>query len=99
MVFEEIMNEFIILLKPSPCMLNSLLLNAQVYRVDPVNLRPKIILLCSFGVLSLQSFYPEHVEGQPFYPELVENPELVEVAEGQSSAYLLLVSIKWLQSP
>ena len=28
MVFEEIMNEFIILLKPSPSMLNKLFLNA-----------------------------------------------------------------------
>jgi len=41
MVFEEIMNEFIIFLRPSPSMLNNLFFNASIYRVDPVNLRPK----------------------------------------------------------
>ena len=35
MVFEEIMKEFIILLKPSPCMLNNLFLIALKDRVDP----------------------------------------------------------------
>jgi len=43
MVFERIMNEFIIFLKPSPCISSNLFYNAQIYRVDPVNLRPKTL--------------------------------------------------------
>jgi hypothetical protein len=41
MVLEEIMKEFIILLKPSPFMLNNLFLIAYTYLVDLGNLRPK----------------------------------------------------------
>ena len=41
MVFEEIMNEFIILLRPSPCMLNNLISNIYIYHIDSANLRPK----------------------------------------------------------
>jgi hypothetical protein len=58
MVFEEIMNAFIILLKPSPCMLNNPFLNAQIYRVDPLNLRPKKVnyfVLSNFHIFVIKS--------------------------------------------
>jgi hypothetical protein len=48
MIFKQVMNEFIILLKPSPRILNNLFLNTYRYRVNPVNLRPEVLAISCF---------------------------------------------------
>ena len=48
--FEEIMNKFIILLRPSPYMLNNLFITVYcyLYLEDLVNLRPKTLFISCF---------------------------------------------------